>query len=166
MFSEGRNARFLCLLVLLLVASCQTSKNYNAHESCPSDGVDFSTLFDQKYVTPFREGRAQDWVKVFADDAVALHNRRAADVGKDKILSFGEMVVATFRLGQYDIEIVDTRVGCNWAISHGVYNTAFIFRESGESAPWGPESGKLLVAWEYMDGHGWKIIFDMGNTLD
>lgn len=158
--------KFLCLFVLLLLASCQTTNNYNALKSCPSDRVNFSVLFDESYVVPFREGRAQDWALVFADDAVALHNRRAADVGRDKILSFGEMVAETFRLGQYDVEVVDTRVGCNWAISHGVYTTAFIFRESGESAPWGPESGKFLVAWEYIDEDGWKIVADMGNTLE
>ncbi|MDG1906628.1 MAG: hypothetical protein P8I38_13470 [Arenicella sp.] len=170
MFNLNMKAAVLGVLVLLVASGCQTTEEIADSVAtavhCPSEGVNFSKLFNQVYVVPFREGRAQKWAEAFADDAVALHNRRPADIGNEKIASFGKMVASTFRFGQYDVEVVDTRVGCNWAISHGIFTTAFIFRETGEPAPWGPETGKFLIAWEYIDEDGWKIVADMGNTLE
>lgn len=158
------------LSVLLLcgfaVAGCQSTPGSSTSSNCPSDGVDFSQMFEQRYAQPFKEGRAVDWATVFANDAVALHNRRPADIGIEKITAFGELVADTFHLAQYDVEVVDTRVGCDWAISHGIFTSAFVFRETGEAAPWGPESGKFLVAWEYIKDNGWRIVADMGNSIE
>ncbi len=154
------------LLCGFIITACQSMPGSSAASYCPSDGVDFPQLFEQRYVLPFKEGRAADWATVFASDAVALHNRRPADIGIDKITAFGELVADTFVLAQYDVDVVDTRVGCDWAISHGNFTSAFVFRETGEAAPWGPESGKFLIAWEHSKDSGWKIVADMGNSIE
>lgn len=158
------------LLVLLLcgcvVTACQSTSVLSATANCPSEGVDFNQLFEQRYVQPFKEGRATEWATVFASDAVALHNRRPADIGIEKITAFGQLVADTFHLAQYDVDVVDTRVGCDWAISHGNFTSAFVFKETWEAAPWGPETGKFLIAWEYIEDSGWKIVADMGNSIE
>lgn len=161
----------MCRLSVLLlcgfvITACQSTPGLSAASDCPSDGVDFTQLFEQRYALPFKQGRPADWAKVFANDAVALHNRRPADIGIEKITAFGELVAETFHLAQYDVDVVDTRVGCDWAISHGNFTSAFVFRETGEAAPWGPESGKFLIAWEYTKDSGWKIVADMGNSIE
>ncbi len=135
-------------------------------QSCAAPDVDFNAMFMEQYVAPFREGRAEDWAKIFADDAVGLHNRRPADVGHASIEEFGELVAKTFTLPQYDVRITETRVSCEMAWTRGEYQTQMVFRDSGEPAPWGPQTGKFLVVWRKQADGSWKIEADMGNSSE
>lgn len=133
---------------------------------CPADAVDFTALFEEKYATPFRNGDIEKWVETFSADALALHNRRPADIGREAISSFGKMVAATFRFARYDVNVVETRKYCDMAVTHGTYASEFIFRETGQPAPWGPEQGKFLIVWQHQANGDWKIVADMGNASD
>ena len=146
----------------LFISTC--SKSDTSEQICESDGVDFDAMFQDRYVQPFKEGRVDDWLEVFTDDAVALHNHRPVDVGRESISGFGKIVAQTFEFAQYDVEVVETRTHCDWAVTRGEYQSEFIFRESGEPAPWGPQKGKFIVIWELQPDGNWKISTDMGNS--
>lgn len=145
-------------LALGALAACQKPA------PCPSDGVDFGQLFYQNYVEPFREGDAEKWANAFSEDAMALHNKRPADLGREGIAAFGRVVAQTFTFAQYDVSIDETRTYCDWALSRGQYASEFIFKQSGEPAPWGPTVGKFLIVWVFDETEGWKILADMGNS--
>lgn len=149
-------------MAVLILSGCGQSNL----KTCAAPEIDFDELFMEQYVAPFREGRAADWAKIFADDAVGLHNRRPADVGHASVEAFGELVAKTFTLPKYEVQITETRVGCDMAWSRGEYQTLMVFRESGEPAPWGPQTGKFLVIWRKQSDGSWKIEADMGNSSE
>lgn len=153
---------FLLAVSIVSLGACARS----GPQSCAAPDVDFEQLFMTNYVAPFREGRAADWAKIFADDAVGLHNRRPADVGHASIEAFGNLVANTFTLPQYDVRVTETRVGCDMAWTRGEYQTRMVFRDSGEPAPWGPQTGKFLVIWRKQADGEWKIEADMGNSSE
>ena len=153
--------KFKFCVMLLMVSACSQAPETR---SCADANVDFSKLFKEQYVDPFRNGDAEQWVQVFANDAVALHNRRPVDVGAEAIGAFGQVVADTFEFAEYEPRIVETRTGCGWAMSRGEYRSSLIFKESGEPAPWGPEEGKFLIIWEQQENGEWKIVADMGNS--
>lgn len=155
--------KYLAILVSALVLGACARNESNA---CAVPSVDFDAMFMEQYVAPFREGRAEDWAMIFADDAVGLHNRRPADVGHVSVQAFGDLVAKTFALSQYDVSITETRIGCDMAWTRGEYQTLMVFRDSGEPAPWGPQKGKFLVVWRKQADGSWKIEADMGNSSE
>lgn len=126
--------------------------------------ADFDQIFADQYVAPFRAGDAQSWAEIFVPDAMALHNRRDADIGQDAIRAFGQLVADTFILARYDVSLDETRRYCDWAVSRGNYQSEFVFRQTGEAAPWGPQTGKFLIVWTLTDSGAWRILADMGNS--
>ena len=155
--------RMLCLIAGATLAGCAQDKGGSVAD-CAPPAVDLAQVFEDEYIKPFREGRADDWAKVFADNAVGLHNRRPADVGREAINGFGRIVADTFEFAEYEPKIVETKVGCGWAMSRGEYSSLLVFRESGEPAPWGRQEGKFLIVWERQVDGSWKIVADMGNS--
>ena len=151
------------ILILAIFAAAACSQE-PISEACDEPDIDFAKLFQEKYAEPFRNGDADSWVQAFATDAVALHNRRPADVGADAIGAFGRVVADTFEFAEYEPRIVETKTGCGWAMSRGEYRSSLVFKETGEPAPWGPEEGKFLIIWEQQESGEWKIVADMGNS--
>lgn len=131
----------------------------------PPDAQFFAQQVRERYVEPFREGDVDQWMKAFSADAIALHNYRDADRGRDAIRDFGEMVHSAFLLAQYDVEVTDVRVNGPWAYTAGVYTSRLISKRDG-SEPFGLQRGKFVLLWE-RDGAGeWLITLDMGNSSE
>lgn len=149
-----RNTVLACALLL---ASCGA-------QPAPPTNTQFESWVAERYVAPFRAGEPERWVEAFSDDAVALHNRRDADVGRDAILAFGRLVAETFEVSEMDVRVEEVRVNGDWAFTRGVYVNNFRFRETGEPAPWGREHGKFFMLWERQPDGVWRIIVDMGNS--
>lgn len=149
---------FATMFVALILTGCKSNTE------CLGKSTDFNRILAEQYAKPFREGDAETWAQLFAIDAMALHNRREADLGQDAIRAFGQLVASTFRLGRYDVILDETRRFCDWAVSRGSYQSEFIFRETNEPAPWGPQAGKFLIIWTLDEDQNWRILADMGNS--
>lgn len=149
-----RNAALACVLLL---AGC-------AAQPTPPTDAQFETWVTERYVAPFRAGEPERWAEAFSDNAVALHNRRDPDVGRDAILAFGRLVAETFEVSEMDVHVDEVRINGDWAFTRGTYVNNFRFRASGEPAPWGREHGKFFMLWERQPDGEWRIIVDMGNS--
>ena len=149
------------LAILLFALTCLTACAQN--KQAPAN---FENMVQERYVTPFRDADIERWLAVFADDAVALHNRRPADEGKEAIRAFGELVFGTFRAKQFDVVVRSVVVDGDHATTWGTYRSHLQFRDSGADAPWGPESGKFLFVWRRGEDGVWRIVIDMGNAIE
>ena len=125
----------------------------------------FEELFLEEYARPFKSGDIDSWIKLFADDAVALHNRREADVGKDAIEAFGRIVSQYFEVQEFDTTLEDVHTSGEWAFTRGTFISKLVSRDNGKAAPWGREKGKFFLLWERQDDGSWKVIVDMGNSI-
>ena len=125
---------------------------------------DFERLVLTHYVLPLTEGDVERWLSVFTDDAVAMHNRRPADVGKESIRAFAELVASNFDVAEMTAVVDDVQVIGNWAYTRGSYESLFISKDTGEPAPWGRDPGKFLLIWEKQLDGAWKVVLDMGNS--
>lgn len=146
----------LILLSFLLLAGCA------AHPRAP-DEAGFRRMVAKDYVAPFKAGDYARWLEVFADDAVAMHNRRPADAGKPAIRAFAAAVESYFRLARFDVTVTEVRVDGNIAWTRGEYTSEFVNKSDGKS-PWGVEQGKFLFIWQRQGDGTWKIVLDMGNS--
>jgi len=124
----------------------------------------FDQLIQKQYVEPFKAGDGAGWLAAYADDAVALHNRRPADVGKPAIEQFVNVVTSYFRADEFTVTLEDVRVEGDLAVTRGVYTSRLVTRAEGKEAPWGREEGKFLMLWQQQSDGSWKIIYDMGNS--
>ena len=123
----------------------------------------FREMVASRYVEPFRQGDIDQWIQVFDENAIALHNRRPADRGKEAIEAFGRAVQQYFSLAEYEVEVTDIKLSERWAYTVGRYTTRFVSREDG-SEPFGREQGKFVLLWELQDDQKWRVILDMGNS--
>jgi ketosteroid isomerase-like protein len=156
-FSRCRTALAAAsVFVLALLAGCAAAPR------APGE-ADFRRMVAESYVAPFKAADYPRWLEVFADDAVALHNRRPADVGKSAIKDFAAAVEANFRLARFDVAVSDVRIDGNVAWTRGEYTSEFVSKASGTS-PWGVENGKFLLIWQRQADGSWKIVLDMGNS--
>ena len=127
------------------------------------DDAFFVDLVANSYVEPFRAGDIDRWIRAFDKEAIAMHNRRPIDRGREAIETFGRAVHQHFRLQEYQVEVTDIRRSAQWVYTVGSYTTHFISRDDG-SAPFGREQGKFLLLWERKADGDWKIILDTGNS--
>ena len=154
------------LASLLILSACDTEQSAQSTDGgAQITYPDFEALFTDSYATPFKNGDIDAWMRIFADDAVALHNRREADVGKAAIESFGQMVAQYFKVDEFDVSVDEVRTSGIWAFTRGTYISNLLSRETGEPAPWGREKGKFFLLWELQQDKSWKVIVDMGNSI-
>jgi ketosteroid isomerase-like protein len=144
--------------VLLLVTAIQQGQGQEAY-----DDHYFIELVRLHYVEPFREGDVDKWLDAFDAQAIALHNRRPADRGREAIATFGRTVHQHFDLAEYAVEVTDVRRSADWVYTVGVFTTRFVSKADG-SEPFGREKGKFVLLWARQPDGGWKIILDMGNS--
>ncbi|MCP5179962.1 MAG: nuclear transport factor 2 family protein [Pseudomonadales bacterium] len=150
--------RLLPLMPAIWLVAC------TAQPASREDDAFFADLVQSRYAQPFRQGNLDAWLAAFADDATALHNRRPADSGKVAIEAFGRLVFTTFRAERFELKVREVRRQGNWALTRGDFASHLVFRDSGESAPWGAETGKFLLLWERGADGVWRIVLDMGNA--
>jgi ketosteroid isomerase-like protein len=151
---------FLIVISSTLLFSCQSIKDSQVDNV--SDEF-FQELVKTKYVEPFKAGNIDIWLQSFDDDAIALHNRRPADKGKEAIKAFGEIVHSYFDIQQYDVKVTNIRRSENWVYTVGEYTTLFVNKSDG-IAPWGKDTGKFVLLWELQEDNQWRVILDMGNS--
>jgi ketosteroid isomerase-like protein len=147
---------------LISLILCLALPHVSAGESTTDDAF-FRDQVASRYVEPFRRGDIQRWIAAFDEEAIALHNRRPPDRGRDAIEAFGSMVHESFELAEYDVEVTDIRRSRDWVYTSGRFSTRFVSRADG-SEPFGREQGKFLLLWERQEDESWKIILDMGNS--
>lgn len=146
----------LFLITLVMAPGCAT-------QSAVNDDAYFRDLVANAYAKPFSQGDTELWLSAFAEDAVAMHNRRPVDTGKPAIREFGEAVARYFRIEQFDVTVTQVRRSGDWALTRGEYVSRFVNKSDGQ-APWGQESGKFILLWQRQANDEWKIILDMGNS--
>ena len=151
------SVRLALAALLIVLAGCAAAVRTHP------DAAFFRDLVAERYVAPFRNGDVETWIDQFADDAVALHNRRPAIEGKAGIRAFGEAVRENFRLERFDVRVTDVRGSGQWVTTRGDFVSRFVSRADG-SAPFGEERGKFLLIWERQENGEWKIVLDMGNS--
>lgn len=146
------------LSALLLLSACEA-------ESVAPDITDseLRQLVQARYVQPFREGDIDRWMTIFHRDAIAMHNHRPADNGRDSIENFGRMVHELLTLDRYDVRVTDIRASGDWAYTTGVFDSRFLLKATGQEA-WPADSGKFVLVWERQADGEWLIVLDMGNT--
>lgn len=147
--------------IVMTTLACLSSVGSQADE--PSDLEFFSQLVAEKYVKPFESGQVKQWGSAFADDAVALHNRREADRGRETIEQFAQAVHSMFDLAEYEVAVTDVRRNGSWAYTVGTYTSRFLFKEGGGEV-FGREHGKFVLLWQLSPQGKWEIILDMGNS--
>lgn len=147
--------------VVMTALACLSGVGSRADE--PSDLEFFSQLVAEKYVEPFESGQVKQWANAFSDDAVALHNRREADRGRENIEQFAQAVHTMFDLAEYDVVVTDVRRNGTWAYTVGTYTSRFLFKEGGGEV-FGREHGKFVLLWQLSPQREWEIILDMGNS--
>lgn len=149
-------------VTLVLLASFALHTSTTKAETTVDDTF-FRDLVANRYVAPFREGNVDQWIDAFADDAIAMHNRRPVDRGRQAIEAFGRAVHQYFELAEYLVEVTDIRRSGPWVYTAGTYTTRFVSRDDG-SEPFGREQGKFLLLWEHQENGDWKVIVDTGNS--
>lgn len=143
------------LAMTLLLTGCASTPFHQVK-------ADFALLFSSQYVAPFKAGDAATWSEVFAANAVALHDRRSADVGREAITEFGKMVAQHLKVDRFDIQIEQVQQNGNWAFTRGSFSTRLLIRSDGKDSGLGGE-GKFFILWAKQSDGQWKIIIDMGN---
>lgn len=129
------------------------------------DNSFFIQQVQERYVEPFKAGDIQRWSSAFAEDAIALHNFRDADRGRDAIRAFGETVHQLFVLERYEVAVTDVRQRGRLAYTLGTYTSLLVSKLDG-TEPFGLQRGKFVLLWEQTaDGH-WLIALDMGNSSE
>ena len=118
-----------------------------------------------RYVEPFKAGDIERWSSAFAEDAVALHNFRDADRGRDAIRAFGEVVHELFFLDRYEVQVTDVRQRGRWAYTVGTYTSLLVSKLDG-TEPFGLQRGKFVLLWEQAENGHWLIALDMGNSSE
>jgi len=146
--------RVLCCL--LLSHGCWAADDWPTEDEVKS-------WVSERYVKPFQAGDIDTWINAFAENAVALHNRRPPDEGPAAIRAFGEAVHRYFILARYEVRVDEVRRLGDAFVSRGSFTTRFEQRSDGAS-PWGEEQGKFVLLWARQSDGEWRIELDMGNS--
>ena len=122
--------------------------------------------FQTRYIQPYVSGNTDEWVKVFTENAVALHDGIPAISGRAAIYDFGTRVAENFSIVRLDATIDEIRREGNWAWTRGHFDATFEAR-SNTAPPGvaGDRSGKFLLIWEHQPDGQWLVSLDMGNSL-
>ena len=149
------------VLASMLIAACGKEKGAAA------EPADLAHDFQTRYIEPYVAGDVDQWLQVFADDAVALHDGLPALEGKPAIRAFGDAVAQNFRIERLDATVDEIRRDGNWAYTRGHFIADFEARST--NAPpgvAGERRGKFLLIWEQQPSGEWLVISDMGNSID
>ena len=148
------------VLALIVLASLGACANQDDSAALP----DFEQLVHKAYIEPFKQADTDQWMQVFADDAVGMHNTLPALVGKEAVRQFGDMVAENLNIEQMDIVVDNVRVNGNWALTRGSFTSKFVPKNLADSSTIKPSKGKFIMLWEKQEDGNWKIILDMGNS--
>ena len=157
---HSRIARCLLLSALVVVAGCTTLPTQDDTRRLLAD------RFQSAYIEPYVAGETERWLRVFAPNAVALHDGLPPLEGEQGIRGFAEAVSANFHIRRLDASIDEIRINGSWAWTRGRF-TAEFEAKSAEAPPGvaGERAGKFLLIWEKGSDDVWRVVMDMGNSL-
>lgn len=158
----------LPLAALLLLPACVSVSGQPAptQQAQPAPTLaDFSRWIDQGYVAPFVAGDIPQWLTIFTDDAVALHNFMPPMKGKPAIGQFGSFVAANLRVAEMKVTLAEAQVSGDLAYTWGTYRSRLLLKSTGEPMPGHSKNGKVLFVWKRQSDGAWKIAADMGNAI-
>ena len=73
--------KIFAISTLIAISACRSNGTEESSQNLTKIHYpNFEELFLEEYARPFKSGDIDSWIKLFADDAVALHNRREADI--------------------------------------------------------------------------------------
>ena len=147
----------LTFIVLASIGGCTNQDDDAAHP-------DFKELVHKSYIEPFKHADTEQWMQVFADDVVGMHNTLPPLVGKDAVRQFGDMVAENLNIEQMDIVVDNVRVNGDWALTRGSFSSKFVPKTIADSSTIKTSKGKFIMLWEKQEDGKWKIILDMGNS--
>ena len=145
-------------LLVLLAYGC--SKHDQRGEPLP----DFEQLVLEEYIEPYKTGDIERWLKIFAEDAVGMHNTMPALEGKEALRQFAETVHSTFNIEQLDVTVDSSINEGDWALTRGNFVADFVLKDGNTGERSQPRQGKYILLWERQNDGTWKIILDMGNN--
>ena len=151
---------FVWLSILLINTACTT------RTITTNDLPDFKSMVQAQYITPFKNGDAERWLQVFADDAVGMHNTLPAFVGKEAIGQFAAMVAENMNIEQMDVRVDEVRVNGSWALTRGSFTSRFVPKAVNDSSKILAQRGKFILLWEKQPDGVWQVILDMGNNSE
>jgi ketosteroid isomerase-like protein len=125
---------------------------------------DFETLVRKHYLAPYKSGDIDEWLAIFADDAVGMHNTVPPLEGIDALRDFGEKVHENLRIEQLDVTVDEVRRSGDWAYTRGGYAALFVPTDAPADAEIPTRHGKYFLLWERQPDGSWKILIDMGNS--
>jgi ketosteroid isomerase-like protein len=135
-----------------------------ATEAAPTKEY-FGALMANSYVTPFKAGDVETWLKIFDEDIVALHNFLPAMQGKDQVRQFGSFVRDNLNVAEMSVTIEGVRTEGNIAYTWGRFHSRLLMKDSGKPMPGHSENGKIFFLWKKQTDGSWKLAVDMGNAL-
>ncbi len=148
------------ILFLLFGSSCRAGEM-----SADALRCHLSSRFQTHYIAPYVAGDTEAWLRVFAEDVVALHDGLPALTGKDAVREFADSVAGNFIIEKMAAVVDEVRRQGNWAWTWGRYDTLFTARSpTAPPGVAGPRRGKFLLVWERQDDGDWLVILDMGNS--
>ncbi len=129
--------------------------------------------FQNRYIQPYVAGNPDEWMNVFTEEAVALHDGLPPLSGKAAIHGFATTVAENFSIVRLDADIDEVRREGNWAWTRGHFDA--LFEAKTVSAPPGvagenavgvqqERAGKFLLIWERQVDGRWLVMLDMGNS--
>lgn len=127
---------------------------------------DFKQLVLENYIAPFKNAETERWMKVFAEDAVGMHNTLPAFVGKAAIQQFADIVEQNLNIEQLDVIIDDVQVNGSWALTRGSFTSKLVPNTLADTADIPSQLGKFILLWEKQENGGWQVILDMGNSSE
>ena len=127
---------------------------------------DFQQLVLENYIAPFKNAETERWMKVFAEDAVGMHNTLPAFVGKAAIQQFADIVEQNLNIEQLDVIIEDVQVNGSWALTRGSFTSKLVPNTLADTSDIPSQQGKFILLWEKQETGEWQVILDMGNSSE
>lgn len=158
----------LAATALYTLPGCATAAPLQADTrtaAATPDLAAFNRIVAEDYVAPFRAGDIDRWMKIFAPDAVALHNRVPAAPGATAIRAFGTFVADHVVVDSMTVTLEALEVHGDWAYSWGRYDSVLLLKPDRRPMPGHARLGKVFFLWERQPDGMWKIKVDMGNEL-
>lgn len=120
-------------------------------------------VIDTGYIAPFKAGKVEQWLEIFDEDVVGLHNQMPAMEGKEALRGFGSFVSQNLDVADMSVKLTGLRQQGDLAYSWGTYRSRLILRSTGLLMPGHRGEGKVLFVWKKQVKGDWKIVVDMGN---
>ncbi len=149
--------KYKCLVFLvmglLMVSACAPETETEA------DVAAINSVLDQ-YASSINAGDVDQWISLWADEAIQMAPDAPAVIGKEQIRAKYESILPQF-IFKMAITNEEVRVAGDWAFSTGTYTASITPKAGGETTE---IAGKYLTILERQADGSWKISRDCFNS--